>query len=70
MDSLEPGDVIVDDVLYKSTSYDDNMNYNLGKNALTMYSTSTETIEDAIYIRKGFADNHGLHAVCQSFCVA
>ena len=57
MDSLQVGDTVIDEVIYKSTSYDDDMNYNLGKNALTMYSTSTETIEDAIYIRKGFADN-------------
>lgn len=58
MDSLEPGDVVVDDVLYKSTSFDDeNMNYNLGFNALTMYQNSTSNIEDAILIRKGFAES-------------
>lgn len=57
MDNLEPGDVVVDDILYKSTSYDDDGNYNLGVNALAMYSTSTETIEDAVFIRRGFAES-------------
>jgi hypothetical protein len=56
MDSLEVGDKVKDAVLYKSTSYDKNMNYRLGKNALVMYSTSNPTIEDAIYVRKGWAD--------------
>jgi len=56
MDSLEVGEKITDDVLYKSTSYDGHMNYRLGKNALVMYSTSNPTIEDAIYVRKGWAD--------------
>lgn len=57
MDHVKPGDTLQDDVLYKSTSYDDHMNYRLGKNALVMYSTSNPTIEDAIYVRKGWADN-------------
>lgn len=56
MDSLKPGDTVKDAVLYKSTSYDGHMNYRLGKNALVMYSTSNPTIEDAIYVRKGWAD--------------
>lgn len=55
MDSLQVGDVIHDDVLYKSTSYDEHMNYRLGKNANVMYSTSNPTIEDAIYVREGWA---------------
>ena len=55
MDTLNVGDTISDDVLYKSTSYDDHMNYRLGKNALVMYSTSNPTIEDAIYVREGWA---------------
>ena len=55
MDSLQVGDVIRDDVLYKSTSYDEHMNYRLGKNANVMYSTSNPTIEDAIYVREGWA---------------
>ena len=57
MDTLKPGDTITDDVLYKSTSYDDHMNYRLGKNALVMYSTSNPTIEDSIYVRKGWAES-------------
>lgn len=55
MDDLQVGDHIKDDVLYKSTSYDENMNYRIGKNALVMYSTSNPTIEDAIYVREGWA---------------
>jgi hypothetical protein len=57
MDKMEPGDKIEDAVLYRSTSYDEHMNYRLGKNALVMYSTSNPTIEDAIYVRKGWADS-------------
>lgn len=57
MDHLQRGDRLKDEVLYKSTSYDDHMNYRLGKNALVMYSTSNPTIEDAIYVRKGWADS-------------
>lgn len=56
MDSLKVGDVITDEVIYKSTSYDKNMNYRYGKNAKVLYSTSTCTIEDAVRIRKGWAD--------------
>ena len=56
MDHLQPGDKLSDEVLYASTSYDEHMNYRLGKNALVMYSTSNPTIEDAIYVRKGWAD--------------
>lgn len=57
MDSLQVGDVIKDEVLYKSTSYDDNMNYRYGKNAKVMYSTSNDTLEDAFVIRKSWANN-------------
>lgn len=57
MDTLQPGEHVCDDVLYKSTSYDMHMNYRLGKNALVMYSTSNPTIEDAIYVRKGWAES-------------
>lgn len=56
MDSLKVGDRIADRPLYKSTSYDDHMNYRCGKNANVMYITDNETIEDAIKIRKGWAD--------------
>ena len=57
MESLKEGDIITDEVLYKSTSYDDHMNYRYGKNARVYYSTSTDTIEDAIVIRRGWAEN-------------
>lgn len=56
METLAVGDKITDQVLYKSTAYDDHMNYRYGKNARVFYSTSTDTIEDAIVIRKGWAD--------------
>lgn len=54
MDSLEVGDVVDNPTLYKSTSYDKNMNYRLGRNALVMYSSDTSTYEDGIKIRRGF----------------
>ena len=57
MDSLQIGDVITDEILYKSTAYDDHMNYRYGKNAKVYYSTSTDTLEDAVKIRKGWADS-------------
>jgi len=56
MDELEVGDVITDKVIYKSTAYDEHMNYRYGKNAKVYYSTSTDTLEDAVKIRKGWAD--------------
>lgn len=56
MDSIQVGDVLHDEILYKSTSYDDQMNYRYGKNAKVYYSTSTDTIEDAVKIRQGWAD--------------
>ena len=56
MDSLNVGDIVKDPILFKSTSYDDHMNYRYGKNARVYYSTSTDTIEDAVKIRQGWAD--------------
>ena len=56
MDSLSVGDKIKDAVLYKSTSYDDNMNYRFGKNARVMYVTDNSTIEDSIVISKKWAE--------------
>lgn len=56
MDQLKPGDKIKDEVIYKSTSFDDQMNYRYGKNARVFYSTSTDTLEDAIVVRKGWAE--------------
>jgi hypothetical protein len=56
MDKLKVGDKVTDEILYKSTAYDDNMNYRYGKNAKVYYTTSTDTLEDAVKIRKGWAD--------------
>lgn len=56
MDSLKIGDKISNAILYKSTSYDENMNYRYGKNANVLYTTSTDTFEDAVKIRQGWAD--------------
>lgn len=57
MDSLEIGDVVEDEIIYKSKSYDENMNYRYGKNAKVYLSTSTDTMEDAIKIRQGWANS-------------
>lgn len=57
MDNLEEGQIINDEVIYRSTSYDANMNYRYGKNAKTALSTSTDTIEDALKIRMGWAES-------------
>ena len=56
MDSLKIGDEIKDKVLYKTTSYDEHMNYCPGKNARVMYVTDNATIEDSIVISKSWAD--------------
>lgn len=61
MDSLKVGDRITDTVLYKSTSYDERMNYRYGKNANVYFSTSTDTLEDAIRIRRSWA--YGVRSV-------
>lgn len=54
MDKLEVGDTITDEVIYRSTSYDDQMNYRYGKNAKVYMITSPNVLEDAIYIRAGW----------------
>ena len=57
IDNLDEGDVIEpDSVLYKSSSYDDDMNYRYGKNPVVMYTLEPYTSEDAAVIRKGFAE--------------
>lgn len=43
------------EVLYKTTSYDDDMNYCYGKNVKFIYLLDTHTIEDAIVCSKSFA---------------
>lgn len=57
MENLQEGDRLVDPILFKSTAYDDHMNYRYGKNARVYYSTSTDTIEDAIVVRRGWAEH-------------
>ncbi len=57
MDQMQVGDKIKDEIIYKSTSFDDQMNYRMGKNATVFYSTSTDTLEDALVVRKGWADS-------------
>ena len=57
MDSLNPGDKIKDEVIYKSTSYDKNMNYRMGKSATVMYTVDNDIIEDAVKISRSFAES-------------
>lgn len=54
MDKLEVGDKVTDYVLYKSTSYDDHMNYRYGKNAKVCMLSTPYVLEDAIWIRRGW----------------
>lgn len=54
--SLKVGDYVNHKIpLYKSTSYDDNMNYRYGKNARVFYVNATDTLEDAMLVRRGWA---------------
>jgi DNA-directed RNA polymerase beta subunit len=56
MDSKKVGDVVEkNEVLYKTTSYDENMNYRYGKNATFVYMLENNTIEDAIVVSDSFA---------------
>ena len=58
IDSLEEDDKIKEGtVLFKSTSYDENMNYRFGKNVTVMYTLDPYTSEDAAVVSKSFADN-------------
>ena len=57
MEEMKIGDDLYDEIIYKSTAYDDHMNYMYGKNAKVYYTTSTSTIEDAIRIRQGWAES-------------
>lgn len=51
IDSLKEGDVINEgDVIYKSYSYDADMNYGYGKNVTTIYTLDPYTSEDAAVI--------------------
>lgn len=56
MDKKTIGDTIMkDEIVYKSTSYDEDFDYCYGKNATVMYTIDNHTIEDAIVCREGFA---------------
>ena len=57
MDSLNVNDEITDEVIYKSTSYDKNMNYRMGKSALVQYTVDNNIIEDAVKISRSFAES-------------
>lgn len=49
IDSYNVGDEIKKDtIIWRSTSYDDDMNYGYGINSLTMYTSNPNTTEDAI----------------------
>ena len=57
IDELEEGDTVdKDSVLFKSSSYDNDMNYRFGKNAVVMYTLDPYTSEDAAVVRKGFIE--------------
>ena len=57
IDNLEEGDTVdKESVLYKSSSYDDDMNYRFGKNAVVMYTLDPYTSEDAAVVRRGFVE--------------
>lgn len=59
IDKYSEGDTIKKDtVLYKSTSYDDDMFYGYGKNTTVMYTLDPYTSEDAAVARRGYADNY------------
>lgn len=58
IDSLQEGDTIEEGtVLYRSTSYDDDMNYGYGKNVLTMYTLDPFTSEDAAVVSRSLAES-------------
>lgn len=56
IDSYDIGDIIPEKtVLYRSTSYDEHMNYGFGINVPVMFSTDPDTSEDAAKISKSLA---------------
>lgn len=59
IDSIDEGDTIdAGTILYKSTSYDEYMNYGYGKNINTMYTTEPFTSEDSAIISKSLANSY------------
>lgn len=58
IDNYSEGDEIEDGtILYRSTSYDENMNYRFGKNVRIMYTLDPITYEDAGGLSDEFADS-------------
>lgn len=56
MDSKQIGDKVKKgEVLYKTTSYDDNMNYCFGKNVKFVYMLENSTIEDAVKVSESLS---------------
>lgn len=56
LDSKDVGDKITTgEVLYKTSSYDDDMMYSYGKNVKVMYTLDNYTMEDAIICGESFA---------------
>lgn len=56
LDKIKVGDIIdKDDVLFKSTSYDEVNNYRFGVNATFCYTSDVRTTEDAIVVSDSFA---------------
>lgn len=57
IDSYDEGDTIpADTVLYKSTSYDEDMNYSYGRNVRVMYTLDPYTSEDAAVVSRSLAN--------------
>lgn len=56
IDGYEEGDEIpAKTVLFKSTSYDNDMNYRFGENVCTMYTLDPHTSEDAAVVSESYA---------------
>jgi DNA-directed RNA polymerase beta subunit len=56
LDSKEVGDKInKDECLYRTHSYDEDMDYGYGRNATVMYTIDTRILEDAIICSESFA---------------
>jgi len=57
IDKKKPGSIIdKGEILYRSTSYDEDMNYRLGVNAKTLYMVSPFIIEDAVDVSNRLAE--------------
>lgn len=62
IDSKKKGDAIRDgEVLFRSTSFDEDMNYRYGINAKALYLIENNTIEDAIICSESFAKRMTSH---------